>query len=218
MKNLRLSLSLFFLAPALLFAQPNLGHHRHDGFFLSISPGVAFGSSKADLGGNAGSWDNITYSGPGGMLDFKIGGAIKENFILSFDVIGRNVRGPDMETVGGTTELDKDVVLSDGTLGLGLTYYIMPANVFLSGTLGVGRFVLTNPTEDTEDDETIETNPGLSLHAKIGKEWWVSDNWGLGVAAGYGYLGAERDENSDSDFNGDYSSHKVYILFNTTFN
>lgn len=219
MKNVILALCLTSALPALVTAQGADGARRHDGFFLSISPGVAGGSSEADLGGGAGSWDNITYSGPGGILDFKIGGAVAENFILSFDVIGRNVPGPDLETVGGTTELDEDVILSDGTLGLGLTYYVMPANIFFSGTVGVGRFVLTNPTEDADDDETVETNAGLSLHAKIGKEWWVSDNWGLGVAAGYGFLGAERNENdSDSDFNGDYSSHKFYVLFNTTFN
>lgn len=110
------------------------------------------------------------------------------------------------------------MVLADGTLGVGLTYYIMPANVFLSGTVGVGRFALTKPTDDQDDDERIETNPGLSLHAKIGKEWWVSDNWGLGLAAGYGWLGAKRDESGDGDFNGEYASHKFYVLFNTTFN
>jgi hypothetical protein len=194
------------------------GARTHDGFFLSISPGLAFGESKADLTEAAGSWDNVTYRGPGVLLDLKIGGALTPNLILSGDFISRSVAGPEVETFGGTNQADEDVVLTDGTLGIGLTYYILPANVFFSGTLGVGRFVLTNPTEDADDDERIETNPGVSLHAKVGKEWWVSDNWGLGVAAGYGWLGAERDENSESDFNGKYSSHKFYVLFNTTFN
>jgi hypothetical protein len=192
------------------------GARRHDGFFLSISPGLAFGSSEADLGGNAGSWDNITFSGPGGILDLKVGGAVAENLLLSADFIGRSVRGPDMETIGGTTELDDDVVLSDGTIGLGLTYYVMPANVFVSGTLGVGAFRLRNV--DAEDEDPVDTKAGLSLHAKVGKEWWAARDWGLGVAVGYGFVGAERDEDSDADFNGDYSSHKVYVLFNTTFN
>jgi hypothetical protein len=210
----RLAVLLSLLAP--LASAQDAGAHRHDGFFLSISPGLAFGSTEADLGGNAGSWDNITFRGPGGILDLKVGGALAENLILSADFIGRNVRGPDMETVGGTSDLDDDVMLSDGTVGIGLTYYIMPANVFLSGTLGVGRFTLRNTSDD--DNDPVNTNPGFSLHAKVGKEWWVSRNWGLGVAAGYGFIGAERDENSDADFNGDYTSHKFYVLFNTTFN
>ena len=211
MKNLLFTLGAL---ATLASAEPRM----HDGFFLSISPGIAFGESKADLFEAAGSWDNITYSGPGGILDFKIGGAIAPNLILSGDFIGRSVSGPKAQSVGGTEDLDDDVVLADGTLGLGLTYYVMPANIFFSGTVGVGRFVLTNPTDDADDDESIETNPGLSIHAKIGKEFWVSDNWGLGVAAGYGWLGAKRDESSDADFNGEYSSHKFYVLFNTTFN
>jgi hypothetical protein len=210
------ALAFALLAPALALAQS--AAQTHDGFFLSISPGIAFGESEADLTEAAGSWDNVTYSGPGGILDLKIGGAIAPNFILSGDFIGRSVRGPKVETFGGTDQADNDVVLADGTLGVGVTYYVMPANVFLSGTIGVGRLVLTNPTEDADDDERIETNPGLSIHAKAGKEWWVSDNWGLGVAAGYGWIGAERDENSEADFNGKYTSHKFYVLLNTTFN
>jgi hypothetical protein len=212
-----LALAAVAALPAALFAQ-DAGSRRHDGFYLSISPGIGFGESKADLTEAGGSWDHVTYRGPGGMLDLKIGGALTPNLILSGDFIGRNVQGPEVETIGGTDQADNDVVLADGTLGLGLTYYIMPANVFFSGTIGVGQFALTNPTDDADDDERIETNPGLSIHAKVGKEWWVSDNWGLGVAAGYGWIGAERDESSDADFNGKYSSHKFYVLFNTTFN
>ena len=213
MKRILLTLLVF---PAALIAQVP-GAHRHDGFFLSLNPGLAFGTTEADLTGSAGSWDNIKFTGPGGIVDLKIGGAIAENLILSFDLIGRNVPGPELETVGGTQTLEDDVVLSDGTAGIGLTYYVMPANVFFSGTLGVGRFTLQNVDDD--DSDPVETNPGLSLHAKVGKEWWVSDNWGLGVSLGYGFVGAERDEDGNNDdFNGDYASHKVYLMFNTTFN
>ena len=34
---------------------------------------------------------------------------------------------------------------------------------------------------DNEEVADTEYGPGLSL--VVGKEWWVSDNWGLGVAA-----------------------------------
>lgn len=215
MKNMILLSCLLISMPAVLSAQTVPGTHRHDGFYLSISPGLAFGNTEADLG-SAGTWDNLTFRGPGGILDFKIGGAVAENIILSADFISRSVRGPDVETVGGTAELDDDVVLSDGTIGLGLTYYVMPANIFFSGTLGFGTFRLQNADDD--DNDPVDTKAGLSLHAKVGKEWWVSRNWGLGVALGYGFLGAEHDEDSDADFNGDYASHKMYVLFNTTFN
>jgi hypothetical protein len=202
--------------PLAAFAQ-NPGARMHDGFYLSLSAGGAGGTTEADLTGAAGSWDNIKFTGPGGIVDLKIGGAVAPNFIVSFDLIGRNVPGPKLETIGGTETLDEDVVLSDGTAGLGLTYYLMPSNVFVSGTLGVARFTFQDL--DDEDSDPVQTNPGLSLHAKIGKEWWVSDNWGLGVALGYGFVGAERDEDGNNDeFNGDYASHKVYLLFNTTFN
>jgi hypothetical protein len=212
MKSLRLALSLFFLTPALLFAQPNPDHHRHDGFFLSISPGVAGGGAvfSEDLG----SAEEVTFSGPGGMLDFKIGGAVAENFILSFDIIGRNIRGPDIKTENGTFETDEDIILNDGTVGLGMTYYFGPSNVFFSGTLGLGRLTLYN----APFDDRIDSEAGLSLHAKIGKEWWVGPNWGLGIAGGYGFVGAKDPADNGADYQGDYASHKLYVLFNTTFN
>jgi hypothetical protein len=63
-------------------------------------------------------------------------------------------------------------------IGAGLAYY-MPNNLYLSGTLAFAQ--LSSGDEDnTETRSETDFGPGLSL--TFGKEWWVSDNWGLGVA------------------------------------
>jgi len=62
-------------------------------------------------------------------------------------------------------------------LGVGVTYYLMPANVFLSGAVGFGGLQIT------QNDVDHDTEAGFATRVGIGKEWFVSDSWGLGLAA-----------------------------------
>jgi hypothetical protein len=214
MNNLLPALALAALAvlPFSARAQDPFGAHRHDGFYLSLSPGIGSGSTV--FSEDFGSADEVTFKGGVGAYDLKIGGAVSENLILSFDIIGSNMPGPDIESGSGTFETDEDIVLGSGSIGLGMTYYFMPVNVFLSGTLGVGKLRLREaPLDDDIDSET-----GLALHFKVGKEWWVSRNWGLGVSGGYGFLGVKNPPDNGADYQGEYASHRFYILFNTTYN
>lgn len=47
----------------------------------------------------------------------------------------------------------------------------------------------------------------------VGKEWWVSDNWGLGVAANF-MVGSMKDKDYDTRWTGLSTS----ILFSATYN
>ena len=95
-------------------------------------------------------------------------------------------------------------------LGIGLTYYL-PINVFLSGSIGLASFNL----QDNGDDGNIEgsTEEGLGFQVAVGKEWWVSDNWGLGVSAAFTYGSAE-----DKHDAGDASAYGINVMFSATFN
>jgi hypothetical protein len=61
-----------------------------------------------------------------------------------------------------------------------VTYYFMPVNLYLSGSAGFGSL-------EFDGNISGETDMGLALDLTVGKEWWVGDNWGLGVAGGFGY-------------------------------
>jgi hypothetical protein len=63
-------------------------------------------------------------------------------------------------------------------MGGGVTYYIVPANVYLSGSLGLGWLSAT---------ENVESDVGFGLDITLGKEWWVGGSWGLGLAGAFGY-------------------------------
>ncbi len=63
------------------------------------------------------------------------------------------------------------------TLGVGATWYLMPGNLYLTGALSMADIAIAL------DSQQGGSNVGVGLHLGLGKEWWVSDNWALGVGA-----------------------------------
>jgi len=47
----------------------------------------------------------------------------------------------------------------------------------------------------------------------VGKDWWVSENWGLGAAAQL-LLGSAKDRNADAN----WSTAAVALMFTATYN
>lgn len=179
------------------------GFHEHDGFYLSLSPGFGGGDfQETHFIGNS----TLEMSGGTSNLDLKIGGTVVRNkLIVSGDFIGVRMLSP--KTTVGSFDLGRDDGEGQqGLLGLGVTYYFMPVNLFLSGTLGVGGF--TYVTSDT----TYHTDRGPGFQFKVGKEWWVSKNWGLGVSMFF--LRQHVSESNDRELDGRFFG----FLFNTTFN
>jgi hypothetical protein len=88
----------------------------------------------------------------------------------------------------------------------------MPDNYFINATVGLGKFTMQyNNTQSTSES-------GFGFQIKGGKEWWVSDNWALGVAGGLAYLSANDQTVSGSNYSGKLSTTKIFVVFNTTFN
>ena len=68
---------------------------------------------------------------------------------------------------------------SSSVVGFGphFTYYFMPSNVYLSITPALTIVSLTY------DGVSANTQAGFGSKFALGKEWWLGDHWGLGVAA-----------------------------------
>jgi hypothetical protein len=189
------------------------GSQTHDGFYLSLTGGPAFGDIVLEASNV--SFKKMEFSGSGFQFDFKIGGVVSEesNLILSFDMISRAISGPSLTVDGVTATTTGDVIASDALYGVGLTKYFMPSNIFISATFGVGVFQL----EFNNTKANSET--GFAFQLKAGKEWWVSDNWGLGVAAGVASISADdKTDASMPNYSGQLSTTKFFVVFNTTFN
>jgi len=189
------------------------GFHTHDGFYLSLDGGPAVGSIT--LNATNALFSSMEFGGGGFQFDFKIGGVISEtqNLILSFDLISRAISSPTITIDGNAASTTSTVMASDGMYGVGITKYFMPSNTFLNATVGITKFTLQiNNTSSTSQS-------GLGLQIRAGKEWWVSSDWGLGVAAGFAYLSAhDQSDPNYPAYSATISTTKLFVVFNATYN
>jgi len=180
---------------------------EHDGFFMRLSMGGGSGKSTIEEAGN-----KAELKGGAGDMNLAFGGMVSKNLALHGTMWGWGVQDPDASITlagfgSGSGSLNGFLGMS--AIGPGVTYYVMPANVYLSGSLGVGS--LSGSDEFNGNSET-----GFALDATIGKEWWVGDNWGLGFAGDFTYLSAK-----DKDIVGSSENWSVTgfgLRFSATFN
>ena len=95
-------------------------------------------------------------------------------------------------------------------VGPAITYYLMPANVYLTGAVGLSWLRLDN----SDVNESARTDVGFGLNADIGKEWWVGDDWGLGVAGRFWFT---HTSTSDSGVSEDENTTGFAVLFSATY-
>ncbi len=180
----------------------------HDGFFLRLSTG--FGAANADISDATGS---LEISGTAGDVNLAVGGMISPNLALHGTLWGWSMSDPDgkLSITGfgsGSGTLNGDLTM--GAIGAGVTYYIMPSNFYLSGSLGMGSL---NGTKDMDG----KTKPGLALDGTVGKEWWVGDAWGLGLNGGISYF-SSKDDTILGGIPENWSGPAFALRFSATFN
>jgi opacity protein-like surface antigen len=185
-ENLMKRLFLAAVAAAALLAAPaaraQSGVHTHDGLYLHLEVGVGALASSASQGGT-----KLELSGGGGGFGLSLGGAVTPNLVLAGQLWSNAVSKPTAKLNG--TKLATTSSDSFGLAGIGLevTYYVMPLNLYLTA-------VPTAATLSMKSDGTSgSTKTGFALKLAVGKEWWVSDNWGLGLNVQYIY-GTNKDK------------------------
>lgn len=174
------------------------GVHTHDGFYLRMGTGPSYMRASA-----SGSGSDVTVSGNGLELGVAVGGSVAENLSLFGEVASSVSEAPTVEQDGSERVASRNSA-SVGGVGPRVAYYFMPLNLYVSGTLMLSRY---------KSAATVSRlGPGVSL--MVGKEWWVSDNWGLGVAGRL--FGASAKDRRDGDLTWTMSS--VGIVFSATYN
>ncbi len=170
--------------------------HRHLGFFLHLDTGVGYLSSSPSQPSGAPS-----LSGAALPLSIIIGGAVGEDWILGGDLWGAAGPSPGTSTWGAT-------VLSG--VGLNVTHYFMPANVFISLSPSFTALMFDNGQGFVDRTQT-----GFGAKLAVGKEWWVGDHWGLGLAL-QGFFAANEGHGTSSG-----TSWKTFgggFVFSATYN
>lgn len=142
----------------------------HDGFYFSGSAGG--GARSMFINGS----DDVNVDGTGAAVSFRVGGAIAPNLFLHATVGSSLTTDPEI-SVGAMTATANGAEVSFVSVGPGLTYYFMPANVALGGSAVVMQ---TSLALDGDVLSKSEWGPGLEL--RIGKEFWIADHMLFGAS------------------------------------
>ncbi|HZJ53343.1 MAG TPA: hypothetical protein VFD38_04330 [Myxococcaceae bacterium] len=174
-------------------AAPDPTAHRHLGFYLHLDIGVGYLGTSASQGGP-------TLSGAALPLSIVIGGAVAEDWIIAGDLWAAAGPSPGGSTWGATAVAG---------VGLNVTHYFMPANVFVSLSPSFTALTLDNGMGFVD-----RTKTGFGAKLALGKEWWVSAHWGLGVAV-EGFFASNHDHGTGT---ATWTTFGGGFLFSATYN
>lgn len=189
----------------------------HDGFFLNGILGLGYGNYLEEYKN-----DGIKLQAEGNQIEFgvKVGGAIIQNFILhgTIDITsfvnGLEAKQNDEETIDNI--LAQDNYVQTAFLGGGATYYLPGEyNFYLSASLGMVVYTeyQVNILGRTKKISSHDSSVGFIVSA--GKEWWVGNELGIGVAVAYKQSSTKS---TFFDYKGDTSFKAVSLAFSLTFN
>lgn len=210
MKRVTIIAVAILLCLSSLIAQETIREHK--GFYLSMAGGPVFGTITDEISDGYSGVYKMDMEGTGATFDFKIGGVISPNLVLHATLISQTMSGPNIKISNNPSiKASNELTVGEAMFGAGLTYYIMPQNIFFSGSLGLGNFTIMDETNDIN----TSTQRGLSFQLKAGKEWWVSSRWGLGVSVSYGKTNLTNTSDGISE---KLDSNRFAIMFNATLN
>lgn len=190
--------------PPVATVASTVGFHQHDGFFARGQFGIGAASLSSARGGV-----KTTLSGGGVAMGGAVGGVVAHNLVLYGAFFATDVGNPNLE-VGGTSMPTGVGEIGFGGFGPGVAYYFEPLNLYLSGTLGLCAFHV----RDGSGDRLGSSKTGLAFDLSVGKEWWVSHDWGLGIAADL--LGGSMKDQDDPTLT--WSVGALSLLFSATYN
>jgi hypothetical protein len=192
------------------------GAHAHDGFFLRLQAGVGYTSMSASEAGN-----NLAIAGASFSLGIALGGAVNTHLIVYGTLIDSlirsatgTVRGPSQNNLNGQlAQAAFGGLNAAGVQGVGggAAYYL-GSNVFFAGSLLGSRLLVSDSVGGS-----WSSSWGLSFEGQVGKEWWASDNWGLGVA-GQVIVGAMKDRAYANESVPTWTLATFSVLFSSTYN
>ena len=166
---------------------PRSTARRHLGLFLRVDAGGGYFGTLTSSPTST----NVSATGVAVPFGVAAGWAVVENFILAGDFWASVVPSPTV-TAYDQGSANPRSLLAFGGVGLNLTYYFMPANVYVSVTpsavlVGIGESSILSSSQ-----------VGFGAKLGVGMEFWTADHWGVGVAAQF-FLGTNKDGNYGSE-------------------
>jgi hypothetical protein len=192
------------VAAALVAGSAQAQVHSHEGLFIRLDAGIGYKAMNEP----GTSYGDLKLDGAAGTFGVAIGGTIANNLILAGHLYASSASNPTASSSNGASVSTTDTTLTMVGVGPELTYYFMPANVYVSGTVALTRLALTM------NGSTADSNAGVGVLLALGKEWYVSDKWGIGAAGQFRWS-----SNQDNGTNAPtISTWGLGIAFSATYN
>ena len=157
---------------------------RHLGFFFRAELGFGFMSTSASLPVEGGI-TRAFIEGPTVTFAMSAGLSIVENLSLAAEAWMTSAYSPIFGSAGQSVRIDDSSVDLFG-MGLQLSYYLAPANIYLSVTPSLSTL------STSEANVSTATKEGFGLKIAAGKEWWIGRHWGMGVSGQF-FFGSNLD-------------------------
>lgn len=164
------------------------GFHTHDGFYLNMMWGLGSLNFSETRGG-----DSLSMGGLSGQFSLKLDGAVTRSVVLFGAIDSFSAPSPDAKMViDGVTYSGslQNTTYSSLMIGVGAGIYFGD-NFLAKLTLGQASAILEYKSGGISYKS--ETDKGFGVNVSIGKEWWISADWGIGVAF-FGHMSSIKDE------------------------
>lgn len=206
--------------------------HTHDGFLLRLQSASTSSSTTVEEGASS-----YELSGQGIAMSIDLGWSLTDHFAL-YTRLGLNVV-VDASVEGRTqcsdspnstpcnpSKLPEPESFSSDGFGVGGSYFIMPHNISLDlAVLSTRTRVVWVQPDFLSSGVKSNTERGLGLRLGVTKEWWVSNDWGLGVALTGGIVSQGSSQRFDGscafdecdEFSGQWTTWDVGLAFSATY-
>jgi hypothetical protein len=161
------------------------GYHEHDGFYLRFSGGFASLDVRrsTESGGAGGS---VAFAGDGSRIfgaslftELSVGGTPLRHIVIAATLLGNGLPATELKLASGS-RIDLGTPLVFAMLGPSIDVFPDEYGGFHAGG-GIGIATSTAGVQDP----IFSTIGGLGVGATItlGYDFWVGDDWAVGVAA-----------------------------------
>lgn len=149
----------------------------HDGFYLQLNAGLGYLSSSAEAAGT-----KVTYSGVTIPSSLLIGGTVGP-LVIGGAFFGDYAPSPSASVNGSAAMSFTDVTMTLIGIGMFADYYVDPhGGLHFQPFVGWGGLNTSYKGNSGGSDPT-----GLVLALGGGYDWWVGDEWSIGVMGRLAY-------------------------------
>ena len=182
---------------------------QHDGFYLRLAGGFTSMVDPAQVDAPNVEVDG-TVTGNGVALDVALGGTPAAGLVIGGGIFAAHLPSPkadDMDaSVAGLFDFNGDVEFDSFNFALlapFVDYYPSPrSGLHVTGAIGLGWIGGGDGTLQNSSYVPFQDHAGVGpgFLAGVGYDWWLADQWSLGVAARVTYAAPAGDDDDDTEW------------------